>query len=63
MSDTILSGKLTVYYLEDDRRKQIRWTGTTAKDDTQKMIDVYDATEDLMTIPAQSDDGLIFDAW
>lgn len=62
MSDTILSGKLTVYYKDDNRRKQIRWTGTTAKSDTQKMIDVYDACEDLMTQPAQQDDGLIFSA-
>lgn len=62
MSDTILSGKLTVYYLDDDRRKQIRWTGTAAKDDVQKMIDVYDATEDLFTVPTQQDDGLIFSA-
>ena len=62
MSDTILSGKLTVYYKDDSRRKQIRWTGTTAKDDVQKMIDVYDAAEDLMTQPTQQDDGLIFSA-
>lgn len=62
MSDTILSGKLTVYYLDDTRRKQIKWTGTTDKDDVQKMIDVYDATEDLFTIPTQQDDGLIFSA-
>jgi len=62
MSDTILSGNFTVYYLDDDRRKQIRWTGTTAKDDTEKMIDVYDAAEDLMTLPTQMDDGLIFSA-
>lgn len=62
MSDTILSGKLTVYYLDEDRRKQIKWSGTAAKDDVQKMIDVYDATEDLMTIATQSNDGLIFDA-
>lgn len=62
MSDTILGGKLTVYYLDDSRRKQLRWTGTVAKDDVQKMIDVYDATEDLMTIPTQQDDGLIFSA-
>lgn len=62
MSDTILGGKLTVYYLDDNRRKQIRWTGTAAKDDVQKMIDVYDATEDLFTIPTQQDDGLIFSA-
>ena len=62
MSDTILTGKFTVYYLDDNRRKQIRWTGTTAKTDTQKMIDVYSATEDLMTLPTQQDDGLIFSA-
>jgi len=62
MSDTILSGKLTVYYLAENRRKQLKWTGTTAKDDTQKMIDVYDATEDLFTQPTQQDDGLIFSA-
>ena len=62
MSDTILGGKLTVYYLDDNRRKQLRWTGTAAKSDVQKMIDVYDATEDLFTIPTQQDDGLIFSA-
>jgi hypothetical protein len=62
MSDTILGGKLTVYYEDENRRKQIRWTGLDDKTDTQKMIDVYDATEDLMTQPTQSDDGLIFSA-
>ena len=62
MSDTILGGKLTVYYGADNRRKQIKWSGTTAKTDTQKMIDVYDACEDLMTEADQMDDGLIFDA-
>jgi len=62
MSDTILGGKLTVYYFADNRRKQIRWTGATDKDDFQKMIDVYDAAEDLFSIPAQSDDGVIFSA-
>ncbi len=62
MSDTILSGDLTVYYLDDNRRKQIKWTGGTGKTDTQKLIDVYSATEDLMTIPTQQDDGLIFSA-
>ena len=60
MSDTILSGELTVYYLDDNRRKQVRWTGTADKDNVEKMIDVYDATEDLMTLPTQMDDGLIF---
>jgi len=62
MADTILSGKLTVYYSDDNNRKQIRWTGTAAKSDVQKMIDIYDASEDLFTIPTQQDDGLIFSA-
>lgn len=62
MSDTILAGDLTVYYLDDSRRKQIRWTGGTLKTDTQKMISVYGAAEDLMTQPTQLDDGLIFSA-
>jgi hypothetical protein len=62
MSSTILSGKLTVYYEDENRRKQIRWTGTTAKTDVQKMIDVYDACEDLMTQATQMNDGLIFSA-
>ena len=62
MADTILSGKLTVYYEDDNRRKQIRWTGTKDKTDVQKMIDVYDAAEDLMTQATQMDDGLIFSA-
>jgi hypothetical protein len=62
MSSTILGGKFTVYYEDENRRKQIRWTGTTVKSDVQKMIDVYDSTEDLMTIATQSNDGLIFSA-
>ena len=62
MASAILAGDLTVYYLDEDRRKQIKWTGGALKSDTQIMIDVYDATEDLMTIPSQSNDGLIFDA-
>lgn len=62
MSDTVLGGKMTVYYLDDNRRKQWKWTGTTAKTDVQKMIDVYDAFEDLMTIVTQQDDGLILSA-
>ena len=62
MSDTILGGKLTVFYLDENRRKQIKWTGTTAKTDLQKMITIYDATEDLFSLPTQQNDGLIFSA-
>ena len=62
MSDTILSGDLTVFYLDENRRKQIRWTGGALKTDVQKMITIYDATEDLFTVPTQQNDGLIFSA-
>ncbi len=62
MSDTILSGDLTVYYLDDNRRKQIRWTGSALKTASQKQITVYDAAEDLFTLPAQQNDGLIYSA-
>jgi hypothetical protein len=62
MADTILGGDLTVYYLDENRRKQIRWTGSALKSAVQKMIMVYDATEDLFTIPTQMNDGLIFSA-
>ena len=62
MSDTILSSKLEVWYLDENRQKRIRWIGTTAKTDVQKMIDVYDAAEDLMTAAPQQDNGLIFSA-
>lgn len=62
MSDTILSGDLTVYYLDENRQKRISWTGGALKTDTQKMITVYDATEDLFTVPTQQNDGLIFSA-
>ena len=62
MSDTILGADLTVFYLDESRRKQIRWTGGALKTDVQKMIDVYAATEDLFTVPTQQNDGLIFSA-
>ena len=62
MSDTILAGDFTVYYLDDNRRKQIRWTGSALKTATQTMLNTYGAAEDLMTLPTQQNDGLIFSA-
>ena len=62
MSDSILSGDLTVYWKDENRRKQIRWTGGTLKSDVQKQIDVYDACEDLLTLPAHQSKGLIYSA-
>ncbi len=60
MADTILNGDLTIYYSDENRRKQIRWTGGALKTDVQKMIDIYDAVQDLFTAPTQLDDGIIF---
>lgn len=62
MSDSILSGDLTVYWKDENRRKQIRWSGGALKSDVQKQIDVYDACEDLLTQPAHQSKGLIFSA-
>ena len=62
MSDTLLGGDFTVYYLDENRQKRIDWTGTTAKTDVEKMLTVYGAAEDLMTLPAQQNKGLIFSA-
>ena len=62
MRDAILSGDLTVYWNDENRRKQIRWTGGALKSDVQKQIDVYDACEDLLTLPAHQSKGLIFSA-
>lgn len=62
MSDTILGGDFTVYYLDDNRRKQIRWTGSALKTAVRTMLTTYGAAEDLMTLPTQQNDGLIFSA-
>ena len=62
MSNTILSGDLTIYYLSENRRKQITWSGGSTKADTQKMIDVYSAMQDLFSSAPQMDDGVIFSA-
>lgn len=59
MSDTILGGDLTVYYLSENRQKRIAWTG--AATDTRTMTEVYDAAMDLFDESLQMDDGSPFD--
>tara|TARA_R110000803_G_scaffold36811_2_gene79101 strand:+ start:799 stop:3300 length:2502 start_codon:yes stop_codon:yes gene_type:complete len=63
MSDTILAGKFTVNYFEENRQKSLRFSGTFSdKDDTQIQIDIYDATEDLMNQGHTGNKPVIFKA-
>ena len=55
MSDTILAGDFTVYYIGDGRRKQIKWTG--AATDTQDINVVYSALQDLFDEATVMDDA------
>ncbi len=60
MSDTILSGDITVFYLDENRRKQVRWSGAGA--DSRSVNEMYSAMENLMDEPTQSNDGSIMSA-
>jgi len=60
MSDTILGGDITVYYLDDNRQKRLSWTGAPA--DTRTVNEVYSALNDLMDDSLQSDDGTVMSA-
>lgn len=55
MSDTILSGDFTVYYLAETRRKQIIWTGSA--NGTRTVKELYSAMANLMDELTQMDDG------
>lgn len=55
MSDTILSGRWTVYYGVENRRKALKWTGGTAAPDQAKTI--YLALQALFGELNQMDDG------
>ena len=56
MSDTILSGDITVYYLDDNRKKYLRWTGSATG--TRTLNEVYSALQDLFDEPGQMEDGI-----
>ena len=55
MSDTILAGDITVFYLDDNRRKQLVWTG--AATGTQSANAIYSAMADLLDEPTTGDDA------
>ena len=60
MSDTILTGDITVFYLDENRRKQLRWTGAAAG--AVSVNAMYSALEDLFDEPTQSNDGSVMSA-
>jgi hypothetical protein len=59
MADTILSGDITVYYLDESRRKQLVWTGGAT---TRTLNEVYSALADLFDETGQMDDGSVMSA-
>lgn len=60
MSDTILGGDLTIYFIDENRQKRITWTGSATG--TQTINAVYSACQNLFDEPLQSDDGTPFSA-
>ena len=54
MSDTILSGDVTVHYAAQNGRKQLIWTGSSTGKRT--LNELYSALQDLFDEPAQMDD-------
>jgi hypothetical protein len=55
MADTILGGDITVNYFDDNRRKQLRWTGSATG--TRTMNEVYSAMATLLDESATGDDA------
>ena len=55
MSDTILAGDFTIYYLADNRQKRIAWTGSATG--TRTVNELYSALQDHFDEFAQLDDG------
>lgn len=55
MSDTILGGDITVYYLDENRQKRLEWTGSATG--TRTMNEVYSAMVNLLDEAATGDDA------
>src|SRR5665213_1085296 len=60
MSDTILSGDFTIFYLAETRQKRVVWTGTATG--TRTVNELYSALADLMDNQNQMDDGSVMSA-
>jgi hypothetical protein len=55
MSQSILGGDVTVFFLDENRQKRLSWTGSASG--TRTVNELYSALEDLFDEPLQSDDG------
>jgi hypothetical protein len=55
MSDTILAGKVTIYYLDENRQKRLKWTGGAT---TVTANALYSALQDHFDEVGQMDDGI-----
>ena len=55
MADTILTGDITVSYLDENRQKRLEWTGTATG--TRTMNEVYSAMATLLDEAATGDDA------
>lgn len=60
MSDTILSGDITINYSDDNRWKSLNWSGSAGE--TYTMNQVYSALQDLFDETGQMDDGTVMSA-
>lgn len=60
MSDTILSGDFTVFYLAETRQKRVVWTGSATG--TRTVNELYSSLADLMDDQNQMDDGSVMSA-
>lgn len=55
MSDTILSGDVTIYYLDENRQKRLKWTGSATG--TRTANELYSALQDWFDESGQMEDG------
>lgn len=60
MSDTILGGDFTVFYLAENRQKRVVWTGSATG--TRTANELYSALADLLDELNQMDDGSVLSA-
>lgn len=60
MSNTILGGDFTVFYLAENRQKLVTWTGSA--DGTRTVNELYSALADLLDELNQMDDGSVISA-
>jgi len=60
MSDTILTGDITVYYLDENRQKRLEWSGSATG--TRTLNEVYSAMADLLDEAATGDDATCMSA-